>query len=138
MKKSLKHGAGYLVIDHSNSPGLTPRDVAHIPGAVAVGEGEVFERDVLVCSHCERTIVLHPLRTRERGYCQKCYAFICDACEVVRVKTGACVPMKQVLDRAATVAEKYIGQPDHPAATAVNDLASLTQPDEPHVVLTDA
>lgn len=138
MKKSLRHGAGYLIVDHTNSPGLRPQDVAHVPGAPAVGEGEVFERDFLVCSHCERMIVLNPLRTRDRGYCQKCHAFICDGCEDLRVRTGACVPMKQVLDRAATIAEKYVGQPDHPEAATVNDITKLAEPDAPRVVLTDA
>lgn len=98
MKHSLKHGAGYLIIDHTNSPGTR-----------AVGEGQIFERDILVCSHCERTIVLHPLRTRDRGYCPKCHAFICDACEEMRARAGgSCVPMKQVLDRAEEVAEKVV------------------------------
>lgn len=138
MKTSLKHGAGYLVIDHTNSPGVTPADVAHIPGAVSVGEGQTLERDFMTCSHCERVIVLNPLRTRDRGYCQKCHAYVCDGCEDIRAATGACVPMKQVLDHAATVAEKYVGQSDHPETAVLNDWTTLTQPDAPRVVLTDA
>lgn len=42
--------------------------------------------------------------------------FICDGCELLRVKTGDCIPFKQQLDRAVNVAEKYAGQPDHPDA----------------------
>lgn len=95
---SLKQHAGYLQIDHRDSPGLTPEQVAHVPGAMAVGAGRMLERDVLTCSHCERAVVLQPLRTRDRGYCQKCDHYICDHCESIRVKTGACVPMRQIVD----------------------------------------
>jgi hypothetical protein len=137
MKHSLKHGAGYLIVDHRHSPGIAPADVAHVPGEVLTAPGgAVLERDVLTCSHCERTIVLHPLRTRDRGYCPKCHAFICDTCEGIRVKSGACVPMQQVLERAATLAERHLGQPDHPALEALTDLAALTAPGAPRVTLT--
>jgi predicted metal-binding protein len=83
--------------------------------------------------------VLHPLRTRDRGYCQKCHAFICDSCEVTRVaSSGACVPWKQVMDRAAEIAERHAGQLDHPELASLSDVDSLTRPNEPKVVLTDA
>jgi predicted O-linked N-acetylglucosamine transferase (SPINDLY family) len=104
--KSLKHGAGFLSIDHRDSPGLSARDVAHVPGAVAVGAGRLYERDVKVCTHCQRAIVLEPLRTRDRGYCNKCDHYICDHCEAIRVKTGACIPFLQTLDRMQALAEQ--------------------------------
>jgi ribosomal protein S27AE len=113
---SLKHGAGYLHIDHRDSPGLTPADVAHVPGALAVPGGSVLERDVKVCSHCERGIVLQPLRTRDRGYCGKCNHYICDGCESIRVKTGECVPMRKIIDITQNHAEKFIGKEDSPEA----------------------
>jgi hypothetical protein len=103
--KSLKAGSGYLLIDHSDSPGLTPEDVAHVPGAIAVGKGIKHERDVQQCTHCQRQVVLEPLRTRDRGFCPKCNHYICDGCEAIRAKSGACVPFKQVLDRAQTIAD---------------------------------
>lgn len=98
MLKSLRHHAGYLEIDHRDSPGLTAADVAHIPGAMPVAAGSVLERDVKQCSHCQRTIVLQPLRVRDRGYCPKCDHYVCDDCETIRVKTGACVPAVQMFD----------------------------------------
>ena len=125
MKHSLRQGAGYLQIDHTNSPGLTPADVACLPGTVAVGAGEVYERDTLQCTHCQRMIKLHPLRTRDRGYCPKCDHYICDPCEEIRKNSGACVPMAKVFDRVQAHAEKFAGQPDHPEADV-------------RVVLTDA
>jgi len=125
MKHSLTAGAGYLVIDHRDSPGITPADVAHVPVAgPIVGAGETFEADALTCSHCERGIVLNPARVRERGYCAKCDHYVCDACNAIRVKTGACVPLRQTIDVLQTQATKFLGQPDHPDA-------------HPRVLLTD-
>src|SRR4051812_15051600 len=103
---SLKAGAGYFTIDHRDSPGLTPADVAHVPGAIAVGAGRLFERDVKQCSHCQRAVVLEPLRVRDRGYCQKCNHYVCDPCDAIRMRTGACVPFAQTLDRMQGLAEQ--------------------------------
>lgn len=108
MRLSLRHGAGYLVIDHKDSPGLTPADVAHVPGAVATGGGQVLERDILQCSHCQRGVLLHPLRTRDRGFCPKCNRYVCDQCETRRIKTGECVPFKAIIDRLHDVVEKNV------------------------------
>lgn len=142
MKHSLNDGAGYLSIDHTESPGLTPADVAGVPGAFAVPGGALLERDVQQCSHCQRAVVLHPGRVRARAVCPKCYHYICDGCETIRVATGQCVPFKAILDRAATLAEKYVGQPDHPAAAIdpaaiINDLAQRVSTQVLGIVLTD-
>lgn len=104
MRHSLRQGAGYLTIDHRDSPGLTPADVARSPGAIAVAGGTLLERDVLTCSHCQRAVVLEPLRTRDRGHCPKCDRYVCDPCEAIRAKSGACVPMTQTLDRMQALA----------------------------------
>lgn len=137
MKRSLADGSGYLEIDHRESPGLTPADVAHIPGAIAVPGGAHLERDVQQCSHCQRMVVLNPGRVRDRAVCPKCHHYLCDGCEAARVASGGeCVPFKAVLDRAAEIAEKYVGQPDHPEA--VIDLATLSKPGPPKIVLTDS
>lgn len=121
---SLKAGAGYLLIDHTNSPGLSAADVAILPGAVVMPGGSVFERDIKQCSHCQRDVALEPLRTRDRGYCGKCNSYICDGCDAIRVKTGACVPMAKRFDQALEMVEQFLGQPDHPA-------------NRPDIVLTD-
>lgn len=101
---SLKAGAGYLLIDHSNSPGLTAEQLAHMPGAPVVGKGKIGEWDIKVCSHCQREIRLEPLRIRDRGHCPKCHHYVCDHCDTIRVKTGVCTPMAQILD---TLQERY-------------------------------
>lgn len=144
MRRSLADGAGYLEINHQDSPGLTPADVAGIPGAIAVPGGQVLERDIKQCSHCQRGVLLNPGRVRERAVCLKCYQFICDGCEAIRVKTGECVPFKQILDRAGDIAEKFAHDPTHPDAAinpdalrGQNPTVSVPADVRPRVVLTD-
>ena len=74
---------GYMMIDHRASPGM-PEDVLRQAGISmpVVGEGKLFEADVLVCAHCGQNSLRNPDRTRERGSCQKCSGlYICDLCE---------------------------------------------------------
>lgn len=136
MKHSLADGSGYVEIDHRNSPGLTEADVAGMPGGVAVAGGTRWEADIQQCSHCQRGVVLNPGRVRARAVCLKCHHFICDHCDAARATTGDCVPFLAVLDRAATIAERYAAEPDHP--DAVLDPVALAAPSAPRIVLTDA
>jgi hypothetical protein len=94
-KRSLE---GEMMIDHRESPGLRPEDVAHIPGAIAVGKGQLFESAIISCSHCPRIVVLNPDRSRERGYCRKCDDYICDFCTEELHRTGVCRTWVQVID----------------------------------------
>lgn len=136
MKHSLASGSGYLEIDHSNSPGITADEASKIPGAIAVGPGEKFERDIQQCSHCQRGVVLEPKRVRARAVCTHCYHYLCDECAVALTVTGQCIPFKQVLDAAANIAEQYIKQPDHP--DAVIDTSTIRAAvTSPKIVLTD-
>ena len=78
----MKQREGYLLVDHSASPGL-PEDVARASGydPAMVAEGKRFEAATLTCAHCKVTVVKSPLRTRERNYCMKCSGkYICDVC----------------------------------------------------------
>ncbi len=97
----------------------------------------MLERDVLTCSHCERAVVLQPLRTRDRGFCQKCNHYVCDDCEAIRAKTGICTPMRQILDRLQGLTEHghLLGVADQlPAAP----LALAVQRSEAHYAHWDA
>ncbi len=112
MKHSLTHGAGYLVVDHRDSPGLTPAEVAHVPRALPIFGGELFEADVFTCSHCQRAVLLNPSRVRPRGYCAKCNHYICDdpRCH------SECHPIVKLLDQAQEHAAQFIGKEDDPAS----------------------
>ena len=73
---------GYLMVDHSASPGL-PDHIARASGydPAFTREGKVFEAHTLTCSHCKCTVVKNPLRQRERAKCSKCgWHYICDLC----------------------------------------------------------
>lgn len=140
MKHSLKDGSGYLEVDHSESPGLLPADVAHLPGAVAVGPGEVYKTDVQQCAHCQTVVVLNPKRTRPRGFCAKCNHYVCDH----PVCNATCQPVAKLFDRAQEHAAKYVNQPDHPDAAPaprllMTDSPRVTVPADvrPSIVITD-
>lgn len=121
--KKLSDGAGYLEIDHRDSPGLSALDIARSPGALAAPGGVVTEADLKICSHCQRQVLLNPGRVRARAVCLKCYAYICDECETFRAATGLCVPFKQVIDVAGNLLSK--------APDAVIDLPALMQEPRP-------
>lgn len=35
------------------------------------------------CRHCRTVVVINPLRTRERSFCRRCNAYLCDRCKAV-------------------------------------------------------
>lgn len=98
MKRSLKDGSGYLIIDHSESPGLRPEEIPEkLKGStLIVGAGEIIERDIQFCAHCGSQVILNPLRERPRSYCSKCDHYICDN----PICNNTCAPLKQLLGKA--------------------------------------
>ena len=82
---AVRGGRGYLLVDNRASGGA------------------LEELPTLTCAHCNCTTVLNPQRTRERGYCQKCHAYVCDlpGCR------AACNPTELMVD----LARKYPGEP---------------------------
>lgn len=71
---------GWLIIDHSNSPGipdeLAPKFAAM--GAMPVAGGATLEVDTWTCAHCGRIVLKNPDRTRPREVCRKCMKVVCD------------------------------------------------------------
>lgn len=80
--RSLRSKEGCLEIDHRSSP-----------GTAAVPEGTRYESATATCAHCNAIVVLNPGRTRQRGYCRRCDAYICDACQAKE-----CLPFDKVMD----------------------------------------
>jgi len=97
MKTSLKDGSSYLIIDHSESPGINPEDVpARLRASTLITPaGQVTERDVQFCAHCGAQVILNPLRERPRSYCAKCDHYICDN----PVCNKTCEPVKKLFDK---------------------------------------
>ena len=96
---------GHLLIDHRASPGIS-EDKARQMGLEPslVGEGKVMEADTMMCAHCNRPVIMNPLRTRERAYCMSCGgAYICDLCNAERLKPDyQHLPFRQIVDLVAT------------------------------------
>lgn len=102
-KRSLE---GYLLIDQragARMPASAPGTTEALPG---VPEGGILERSIYTCSHCQKGVIVNPLRTRDRGYCPKCDHYVCDSCETVRIQTGICKTYKQVVNEAFEKAVK--------------------------------
>lgn len=98
---------GYLEIDHRDSPGLS-EGLAHRVGmdGLPVGKGQVLKTATITCSHCQRVLILNPLRTRERAWCSKCDGYICDWCAAALHQTGVCRSFEQITDEFMDAAAK--------------------------------
>jgi hypothetical protein len=73
-----------------------------------VSGGPVHEAATSTCTHCQRIIILNPLRMRERHYCRKCDHLICDACALLMKIGHPCRPMKQILDELQERMVKHV------------------------------
>ena len=92
---SKRRHEGYLLKDHRAA------------GIGMPGEPLFVEAPIVTCSHCQRQVVMNPLRTRDRAYCPKCDHYICDQCEGIRqLSGGECKTFKQVMDEVCEAAEK--------------------------------
>lgn len=97
--KTKRADEGYVLIDHRNSPGISPEFIAkNRLDAPAVGAGVTYESAVSVCHHCNRDIILNPNRTRERAWCWVCDHYICDLCDTARKLGVPCTPFKKKLE----------------------------------------
>lgn len=104
MKRSLKDHSSYLIVDHTNSPGISESDIPlPLRGIVIpIPSGEILERDIQFCAHCGSQVVLNPLRERPRGYCAKCDHYICDN----PICHKECIPLAKILDKNAILISK--------------------------------
>lgn len=92
------------MIDHKESPGITPEQARG--RGPAVGKGQKLETPTYTCVHCQAVVVINPLRTRARGYCQKCDDYQCDACVPFE-----CKPFQKVIDEIQEAGAKGIVLP---------------------------
>lgn len=90
---------GYLLIDHTFSPGITPEQLHAVgmPGP-AVGADKKGEFATLTCGHCCMVLIKNPLRTRDRSHCHKCDSYICDGCGAAMAASGVCISLDKLFD----------------------------------------
>jgi hypothetical protein len=100
-----KNHEGYLLIDHRESPGVSPEQAAAVGLPVGAHRG-VFEAGTYTCNHCCRVVVINPLRTRSREYCAKCDCYICDGCGATKALTGECRTMAQIIEETQEAASR--------------------------------
>ncbi len=86
--KTKRRYEGYLMIDHRDSPGISPEFAAQNNLPVGVRGGQLFESAIAVCNHCGSDVLLHPDRSRPREWCSRCDSYICDNCGAA-AKVGA-------------------------------------------------
>lgn len=104
--KSLRDHEGYLLLDHSNSPGVP--DEVSVSVGLPVGSGMgLFEAPTFTCHHCQSVGVIDPKRSNGMAYyCKGCSHLICDPCGEEKVKTGVCRTFEQRVDEFLTSLEK--------------------------------
>ena len=96
--RSKKDRQGELVIDHRNSPGITADWAASVGvSGPIVGAGKTFESGLKNCSHCGADVLMHPQRTRDREWCWKCDAYICDGCGLMLKLGAGCQPIQKTI-----------------------------------------
>ena len=89
-------GHSDVVWDHRDSPGIAP-ELLHAFGVPSYAH-DYFAKGVRAelkrkkCWHCERGIILNPMRRRDRNICAKCDHYICDECALSFRLTGICYP----------------------------------------------
>lgn len=90
---------GYFLVDHRNSPGLSPELLASIGADPRAGKG-LFESATITCAHCGVVVVINPERSRARGHCRSCDHYVCDqlACHM------DCRPLKKLIDTTRNAA----------------------------------
>jgi hypothetical protein len=89
---------GVLLIDHRDSPGITPGQARAAGREVpVVAGGALYESATVTCLHCNAVVVLNPKRTRPRHYCWHCDGYICDGCEAAKATLG-CRPLEKLFD----------------------------------------
>lgn len=83
---------GYLIIDHTASPGLTAEDFRKVGiteeglhkmglSMAEFGEGKRLERATIRCCHCGQQQFVNSARVRPRNFCRTCpegQDYICD------------------------------------------------------------
>ena len=97
---SRRENEGYVLIDHRESMGFTEAEcvAARLSPLMPIGKGQRLEAPTFTCSHCDRVVVMNPLRNRDRAICFACDHNICDACETNRVLTGECNSRQRRID----------------------------------------
>jgi hypothetical protein len=99
---------GWICMDNRESPGVSDALLRTVGVSLPPGAGVgMFEAPTITCSHCQTVLIVNPLRTRDRAYCQKCDAYICDGCGTAMALSGVCKPFAQLIEEVQEQAAKH-------------------------------
>lgn len=86
--RSKRNQEGYLLIDHTNSPGVSQAFAQAHNLPVGVMGGRMMESALQVCHICGGDIVLGGDRSKMMAYCQRHDRYSCDNCVKTEHETG--------------------------------------------------
>lgn len=114
------------MIDHRASPGL-PAELSIRMGLDPrfTGEGKLLELATLTCAHCRSPKIKNPLRTRERGRCVKCDAYVCDRCAGIMAQPDYNhMPFEKIVDVTVDFAAKQQSMGSPPVLLGLKPVAA--------------
>lgn len=110
--KTQRGKAGWLMLDHRESPGLSEAEIRRKGMGLKEGAGRgLHETNVLHCAHCTKGMVVHPLFMIDLPFCALCDAHICDQCKTAQVVSGRHLPFSKVADLFQEAALKGLPPP---------------------------
>lgn len=86
--KSKRSKEAYIMIDHTNSPGLTAEFAVANDLPCGVVGSRMMESAMVVCHICSADIILGGDRSRMMAYCPRHDAYSCDNCVKTEHETG--------------------------------------------------
>ena len=86
--KTKRSQEAYLMIDHTNSPGISPEFRAEHNLPVGVAANRMMETAMWVCHICGGDIIIGPSRQRAMNYCPRHDSYSCDTCVQAEHETG--------------------------------------------------
>lgn len=110
----MRKAGGYLLIDHTASPGLPPaiaRQAGYDPAFAK--EGKKLEVDTLTCAHCGTSVVPNHFRKRPRETCIRCnHHYVCDVCAFkMTMPDYVHNPIKKLQDTICGSDKQILGSP---------------------------
>ena len=83
---------GYLLIDHTASPGVS-------------GLPPLFEAGTITCNHCNAQVLRDPGANHEKYWCWGCDHYLCKRCKTLSAVAG-CQPFDAVIEKFDRQAHK--------------------------------
>jgi hypothetical protein len=112
---------GEIEFDHRASPGM--------PGSRIFTEGSVVRLPTIGCPHCRTPQIINPNRVRERAYCRKCDAYICDQCAIWASQPDYVhITFDEIVEKCSAGTHVYIGPIHRARLVPIEQFGALKPP----------